>query len=275
MAQNTHLKTAAVGKSTLSHGAIGAASAWIGASVIDFPPSGGTNWNLFAGAHTRFIDDIEVTSASLPVGTEVPILFSLHVSSSINAAHSALPGGSNNRAFVRQMIDAGTVGPGGNRFDVEAEDNNAFRDTTGSVPNQNNGLLNPNTPHLDYLFDAKVGDTLTFFVLIDSDVIGNLSPITVSTNPVVLDNATGQALGSIGVAFGASPINPDMSPNTDVILMSQQFGGPFSPSSSASAANAALGEPANPIPEPSSLLIAVAGLLVVVFRRLVLLLRSD
>jgi hypothetical protein len=249
--QNPHLLAAATGSSNLSNNAIGSASAWLGASVIDVP-NGGTIWWIGGGGGAMFRDMLTVESATLPAGSDVQVQFSIHVTSSLLVTHTITPGG---KSFAMGWVDMGIgiTNRGAASFALDADQNKAVRDNSGNSPNLDLGLMNPNTPHLDVVFDAQVGDVIAFTVETDTDVTGGLSPVTVSTNPLVLDNAVGSAVSSVGLAFGATPLT------ADVTLSSEQYAGTFPPSAFANAAAAAAGLPPNPVPEPTTLTLLLAA----------------
>jgi hypothetical protein len=242
LAINSNLAVAAIGSANLSSNAIGAAGAWIGASVIDAPGGGGgTAWNLIGGSRTKFFDDINVTSATLSAGTPVQIQFSLEVAGSFFVEHSAVPGSmTSNNAFAIGSVDVATFVQNrtADRFDLDPNLNKAIRDSTGIVADQNLGILDPNNPHLDYNFEAEVGDVLGFVIEINVRTDGHLTPKSVND---VLQNMIGEAYGSIGLSFGATPLD------ADVMLMSARYQDQFPAASLANATNALIGMPVNPV----------------------------
>jgi hypothetical protein len=242
LAINSNLAVAAIGSANLSSNAVGAASAWIGASVIDAPSGGGgTAWNLIGGSKVKFFDDIDVTSATLSAGTPVQIQFSLEIAGSFFVDHSAVPGSmTSNNAFAIGSVDVATFVQNrtADRFDLDPNLNKAIRDSTGIIVDQNLGLFDPNTPHLDYNFEAEVGDVLAFVVEINVRTDGHLTPKSVND---VLQNMTGEAFGSIGLSFGATPLD------ADVTLMSARYQDSFPAASLANATNALIGMPVNPV----------------------------
>jgi len=243
-AENTHLATAATAKSNLSNAAIGGASAWQGASVIDAPMgNGGTRWNLHGSTLTRFDDSITVNSASLPVGTPVQIGFSLHVASSFAFSHTVpISSLSNNYTGVNADVGLTITTPGIDPYHLSRSDNRMRHDTT-SEPNIVVGLLDPATPHLNFTYNAHVGDVMRFLLDVRTTAHGRLTPFTVSTFPqLVLENAFGDAISGASVAFGAT------AQTAGVTLDSDLFNDAFPAASQANATNAALGLPANPLP---------------------------
>ena len=251
--QNTHLLAAATGSSNLSNNAIGSASAWLGASVIDLP-NGGTKWWIGGSGDARFRDELTVASTTLAPGTPVQVQFSIHATSSLSATHTITPGGD---SFAIAWVDMGigVTNRPASPFQLDANLNRAIRDNTDFSNNENSGVLNPNTPHLDVVFDAQVGDILSFFVDSDTSVTGELSPVTVSNPPLVLDNAVGSALSSVGVSFGATALTAGVTLNSDL------YAGEFPSSASANAPAAGAGMPPNPVPEPATITILLAAVL--------------
>jgi hypothetical protein len=242
--QNTHLDVVGEGTASLANNAIGVASGWLGASVIDHPPNGGTIWFLASGAFVRYDDMLTVSSSTLPIGTPVQIQFSLQVASSMSVDHSVLPGNNNNNSFSQGFVDTAVINTFGPDFFLNENANHAIVDTTTSIADFQLGLMNPATPHLDFTINALVGDSLRFLAEATVRTNGNLAPITVSLNPITLDNTTGAATASIGLAFGATSLTPG------VTLLSEHLGDEFPAAALADAAHAALGMPVVPIPVP-------------------------
>lgn len=263
--QNSHLYLAAEGTANLSGNAIGAAAGWIGASVIDYPPNGGTAWMLFAGTFTRYWDMILVDSSTLAVGTPVQLQFSLHVASSVIATHSFFPGSNTNHTQAHGFIDS-AIRFQSNDPDFFLNENSNLKliDTRTSVADSELGLINPATPHLDIFIDAAVGDNLFFAAEATVRTSGGLAPRTVSVSPLVLDNQEGFTYAAIGLAFGASSLTPG------VTLRSERLGGNSFPDAAlADGVTAALGMPAVPVPIPgvTPIVYVVVGVLGVLARR--------
>lgn len=261
--QNPHLLVAATGSANLSNNAIGAACGYLGASVIDWPPTGppytgGTKWWLGGTGSTMFRDLITVESTTLAAGTPVQIQFSIHATSSLLAEHTNTPGGD---AWAMAFIDMGIniTNRGADSFYLDASQHRAIRDNSDGT-SENSGVLNPNTPQLSVPFDAQVGDIIAFTVEAEARTSGELAPITVGTNPLVLDNAVSSSKASVGLAFGGTSLTPD------VTLSSEKYAAEFPFATSANAANAAAGEPAM-IPEPTTLTLLAFGGLAVLGRR--------
>lgn len=248
--QNTHLLVSATGASNLSNKAIGSACGYLGASVIDHP-QGGTKWWLGGSGSVMFRDLITVESATLPAGSPVQVQFSIHVSSSLLVTHTITPGGD---AWAMAFIDMGisVTNRGAASFALDASQHRAIRDNADPTSNENVGVLNPNTPHLDVPFDAQVGDIIALYLEAEARTSGELSPITVSTNPLVLDNAVSSAKASVGLAFGGTSLT------AGVTLNSEEYAGEFPSAAFANAANAAAGSPTI-IPEPATLTLLVLG----------------
>jgi len=257
--QNGNLLAAATGASNLSNNAIGSATGYLGASVIDNPPFGGSIWDLGGTGSVRFRDLVTVESTTLPAGSDVQIQFSIHVTSSLLATHTITPGG---HAWAMGFVDMSIsiTNRGAAPFYLDASKHRAIRDNADPTSNENSGVLNPNTPHLDVPFDAQVGDVIAFTVETEARSSGRLSPITISINPIVLGNAVSSAKASVGLAFGATSLTADVTLNSD------EYAGTFPSSASANAANAAAGLPAM-VPEPATLSLLALGGLVVLRRR--------
>ena len=244
--QNANLIVGAEAMSNLAVGALGSTAGWMGASVLDHGPQAGTIWFLGANGYTMYLDSIAITSPTHPAGFPVQIQFSLHVDAALLAAHSENPGGNNNNAFAYALVEARVSGPGGTQF-IDNDDNRAIIDTDTPGNNMAIGLLNPATPHLDFTYDASVGDTLTFYANTDARVQGNLAP-----NTSIPANTAGQALVSVGMAFGATSLTDPANINLESQIMN---GALFPGASQATAANAQGSTPPSPIPEPATAVI--------------------
>lgn len=216
--------------------------------MIDSPPNGGTNWFIASGGRTTYIDSLSVTSPSLPVGTPVQIEFSYHVNAALSATHSESPGGNNNNAFVLAFVQSLISGSASGSHFIDGDDNKAVLNTANAGSDLAIGLMNPATPHLNVTYNAQVGDTLNFSVLADVATNGDLAPITVSFNPITLANTFGGSSATLGLAFGATPLDPN------VVLMSQVLNNSaFPAAANANAANAQASAP-SPIPAPATII---------------------
>lgn len=250
---NGDLTAAGVGTSSLATNSIGGAAAWTGTSIL-FTPNSGPNWTTFSTGRVDFDDTINVQSNVLATGTPVQINFALAAAGSLAAAHTVSQGGTKNQALAELRISGSvtTIGGPGNSFFISAGDHRAHLGTSGSVLSQNSGLLDPNTPILNFTFDTEIGAELRFFVRIIADAIGGVGPQSPTTF-APLENQSGFASAQLGLAFGGT------ANNSQVILQSALFGGAFPLANQATVAAALLGQPPSPVvvPLPSALALMV------------------
>ena len=251
---NGDLSATGVGTSSLFTNSIGGAAAWAGTSILSTPNSG-PNWTTFSTGRVDFDDTIIVQSNLLAIGTPVQIDFALAAASSLAATHTVAQGGTKNEARAELRINGSvtTVGGPGDSVFISSGDHNAHLGTNGSVLSLQSGLLDPNTPTLNFTFDTEVGAELRFFMRITANAIGGVGPQS-PTPFAPLENQSGLASAQLGLAFGGTANSPD------VLLQSALFGGAFPLASQATVAAALLGQPAAPVvvPLPPALLLMVA-----------------
>ena len=246
---NGDLSAAGVGTSSLATNSIGGAAAWAGTSIL-FTPNSGPNWTTFSTGRVDFDDSIIVDSSVLAPGTPVQIDFALATASSLSATHSVSQGGTKNQARAELRVNGSvtTVGGPGDSVFISSGDNRADLATSGSILSITSGLLDPNTPTLNFTFNTEVGAELRFFMRITANAIGGVAPQS-SAPFAPLENQNGFASAQLGLAFGGTANSPD------VVLQSALFGGAFPLASQATVAAALLGQPPAPVvvPIPSAL----------------------
>jgi hypothetical protein len=171
------------------------------------------------------------------------------------------------RRFISVLISAGvgiaawSVAPSNASAAVILTSNTGVSYGSGNVTKGSDGANGIPLPHLSIPFNAQVGDVIEFTVETEARTNGELAPITVSTNPLVLDNAVSSAKAAVGLAFGSTSLT------AGVTLNSEEYAGAFPSSASANAINAAAGLP-DIVPEPAILsLLAIGGLSVFGKRR--------
>ena len=241
---NGDLSAAGVGTSSLANNSIGSAAAWAGSSILTTPNSG-PNWTTFSTGRVDFDDSIIVQSNLLAIGTPVQINFALAAASSLAATHTVSQGGTKNEARAELRINGSvtTVGGPGDSVFISSGDHNAQLGTNGTILSLQSGLLDPNTPTLNFTFDTEVGAELRFFMRITANAIGGVAP-NAPTLFAPLENQSGFAAAQLGLAFGGTANSPD------VILQSALFGGAFPLASQATVVAALSGQPPPPVVVP-------------------------
>ena len=248
-AANTHLYAAGINGANLPLGTIGVGSGVLGASNA---PSSGASFRMLSTGVVTYIDELVVTSATLPAGTPVQIQFSYQVAWSASAASSFPMGGDS--IFGRSSITASSLvtsftsaGANLDSFNLSAGDNRSFLDT-GTGATITNGLFQ-GTQHVDMLINAQVGGVIQFSAVLDADTVAEVFP------PGGVDNQTAEAFASAGLAFGASPMSVALGGVGDVSLLSTLQNAPFSPASAANPSNAEAGRLAIPTPGSAALVL--------------------
>ena len=260
---NGDLSAAGVGTSSLATNSIGGAAAWAGSSILTTPNSG-PNWTTFSTGRVDFDDSIVVHSDLLAIGTPVQINFALAAARSLTAGHTVSQGGTRNEARAELRINGSvtTVGGPGESVFISSGDHNAHLGTNGTLLSVQSGLLDPNTPTLNFTFDTEVGNELRFFMRITANAIGGVAPSS-PTPFAPLENQSGFAAAQLGLAFGGTANSPD------VTLQSALFGGAFPLANQATIAAALSGQPPSPVvvPVPPAIAMMVTVLPGLLYRR--------
>ncbi len=264
---NGHLHAAGIAGSNLTNNAIGSAAGSLGASIANPGDISASRYGMTASGDALFQDELTVTHPTLPIGTPVTVQFSYQVAFSIDAQSSLGfgAGDSDNRGLARANVSSNVSSVGLSIYDsfyMSSGDNAALINTdTGTTIYS--GLFS-GTQHVDMLLDTEVGAAIQFSMDTDADAIADVEPKYVSGSWV---NHTASATALIGLAVGASPVVTEEETADGFELISTRYGGAFPPASAANAAAAAAAMPANPVPEPATVLLMALGAAAVMRRR--------
>lgn len=269
-AANYHNAAGSRGDSVLGANAIAAAGGHLVAS--DYPADP-TKYFYASGGGVQYIDSLSVQSGTLAPGTPVTVQFALQVAYLAGVDHS-LPGEDkpDNYSMARGYLSSLVQGMHGSHY-VDPGANKVIIDT-GDLTYITEGLFT-GTQYLSYLFDAEVGEDLTYSLTVDADTFGEVSSYSLGVGNI--QNAVGQGYCSVAVAFGATVVSlgggggsagASGSVTPDVQLISRRTGLSFPDASGANPDAALAAMPHNPfVPEPASAAVVALGLLAAALRR--------
>jgi len=242
-AQNFHLLGSGIAQSALSTSGLGAGAASNGVSLS---PVDNLLYQASGFGNVRYRDELTVTSATLPTGTPVQVMFSFHLSHTIFADCSIGNGGGDTRrgradgdlavGLTSSDFASGTI----DTAFLLSGDHNAITDTGFSI-NQAKGIFA--SGHVDLFLDATIGAKIDVSITLDAS----------STINVVQSggtNVTGQGYIAMGLAFGATGVSLPRA--GDITVVSSFLGGVFPDASTATEANANLAMPFVPAPPIAS-----------------------
>ncbi len=204
------------------------------------------------GGYIDYIDELVLSSPSLPDGTPVSVDFAFRAATFTDLVHDAYGDpaasyGTNNGNSIRYQFtgslfsrgaDLATLASenwgGGDHFRLQGEDL--------LVPHVASGILDPATPELHINVLAEVGGTID----IRFRVLATVGVAVWSSGVGQVDIHQGSSTGAFAVAFGASPAIPD------VVLESGLYGGAYPLAGAANFANANMALSSfTPVPLPA------------------------
>ena len=204
------------------------------------------------GGYIDYIDELMLSSASLPDGTPVTVDFAFHAATFTNLVHDAYGDptasyGTNNGNSIRYQFtgslfsrgaDLATLASenwsGGDHFRLQGEDL--------LVPHVANGILDPATPELHVNVAGEVGGTID----IRFRVFATVGVAVWSSGIGQVDIHQGSSTGAFAIAFGASP---DVA---DVVIQSGLYSGAYPVAGAANFSNANMALSSfTPVPLPA------------------------
>ncbi|MEQ8661679.1 MAG: hypothetical protein RLW62_12765 [Gammaproteobacteria bacterium] len=204
------------------------------------------------GGYIDYIDELVLTSPSLPAGTPVTLDFAFHAATFTELVHDAYGDptasyGTNNGNSVRYQFTGALFSRGADLATLASENWNGddhflLQGDDLLVPHIANGLLDPATPELHINVAAEIGGTVD----IRFRVLATVGVAVWSSGVGQVDIHQGSSTGAFAVAFGASPNV------TDVIIESGLYGGAYPIAGAASFANANMALSSfTPVPLPA------------------------
>jgi hypothetical protein len=186
----------------------------------------------YAGASTLYLDDVSVTSSTLPSGTPVTVRFVFDLSFTADAT-STLPEATASADITSTAAGFQGIAPADHRY-LSILESSTFVE---------NGLFLP--PHqAEYTIQTTVGSTFPFALSMDASSFGTVRALG---PPGSIVNHESSGWMGLGISFGGEVVGADAQ------LVSGLLGGPFPAADAVGAGASAAALPENPfvVPEPT------------------------